>query len=130
MNTPLRHALRLLGLIVLCGVCLQLYFLLRIALMIVIDPQSTTFQRSEVWRLVVEQHRLAWRQEWVDYDRISPHLKRSVIASEDATFAEHGGVDWEALEKAWDKNQRAEARTAKINESLVQQFARKPSSTS
>ena len=38
-----------------------------------------------------------------------------MIASEDAGFAEHGGVDWEAIEKAWERNQRAEARLEKLN---------------
>jgi len=33
-----------------------------------------------------------------------------VIASEDAAFVSHTGVDWASLEKAWDRNQRAEAR--------------------
>ncbi len=44
------------------------------------------------------------------YERISPHLKRAVIASEDAGFVEHSGVEWEAIERAWERNQRAEAR--------------------
>jgi monofunctional biosynthetic peptidoglycan transglycosylase len=46
----------------------------------------------------------------VDAERISVHLKRAVIASEDAAFVSHTGVDWASLEKAWDRNQRAEAR--------------------
>ena len=33
-----------------------------------------------------------------------------MIASEDAGFADHGGVEWDAIEKAWERNQRAEAR--------------------
>ena len=37
---------------------------------------------------------------------------RAVIASEDASFIEHEGVDVEALEKAWKKNTRAEQRAA------------------
>ena len=32
-------------------VALQLFFVGRIALMAVVDPQSTAFQRSEAWRL-------------------------------------------------------------------------------
>lgn len=41
---------------------------------------------------------------WVDrtyvpLDAISPHLVRSVIASEDARFCQHGGVDWDALNR-------------------------------
>jgi monofunctional glycosyltransferase len=47
---------------------------------------------------------------------VSVNLKRAVVASEDAGFAEHSGVEWDALEKAWERNQRAEARVEKINE--------------
>jgi monofunctional biosynthetic peptidoglycan transglycosylase len=110
LRPPARLALRVLALLVLCGVALQLAFLGRIALLVVVDPQSTTFQRSEAWRLLVQTRRLAWSQEWVDYERISPHLKRAVIASEDASFADHAGVDWDAVEQAWERNQRAEQR--------------------
>jgi monofunctional biosynthetic peptidoglycan transglycosylase len=42
--------------------------------------------------------------QWVPYDRISVHLKRSVIAAEDARFLEHEGVDWEALTQAYERN--------------------------
>jgi monofunctional glycosyltransferase len=89
---------------------LQLYFVLRIACMSVLAPQSSSFQRSEAWRLLVDKQFIAWRQQWVDGDRISVQLKRAVIASEDAGFASHHGVDWESIEKAWDRNQRAQAR--------------------
>src|SRR6202008_3620051 len=51
--------------------------------------------------------------EWVPYTQISDNLKRAVIASEDDSFVTHDGVDWEALEKAWEKNQKAEERAAK-----------------
>jgi monofunctional biosynthetic peptidoglycan transglycosylase len=98
------------GLLLLCALALQLVLVLRVALMTVMAPQSTTFQRSEAWRLLVDKHRIAWSQDWVDVRHISPHLQRAVIASEDAGFSEHGGVDWEAIEKAWGRNQRAEQR--------------------
>ncbi|WP_395698832.1 monofunctional biosynthetic peptidoglycan transglycosylase [Aquabacterium sp.] len=101
---------RPLALLLLCGLALQLYFVLRIALMIVVDPQSTTFQRSEAWRLLHEQGRIRWAQQWVDDEHLSGNLKRAVIASEDAGFTEHGGIEWDAIEKAWDKNQRNMAR--------------------
>lgn len=110
--------LRLLVLLLLGALALQIWFLARIALMVVVDPQSTTFQRSEAWRLLVEKQRILWSQQWVDYARISPNLKRAVIASEDAGFTDHGGVDWEAIEKAWERNQRAEERFEKLNERL------------
>lgn len=89
---------------------LQLYFVGRIAAMAVVAPQSTAFERSEAWRVTTEKGELRWRQEWVDYAQISDHLKRAVIASEDDGFSQHDGVDWEALEKAWARNAKAEQR--------------------
>lgn len=124
MKTALRHVGRLVGLVILSTLALQVYFLGRVALMAVVDPESTTFQRSEIHRLVTEQHQLLWSQEWVDGDRISDHLKRAVIASEDAGFSDHSGVEWDALEKAWEKNQRAEAQAEKLNERQSRQAAR------
>ena len=89
---------------------LQLYFVGRIAAMALVAPQSTAFERSEAWRVTTEKGELRWRQQWVDYAQISDHLKRAVIASEDDGFSQHDGVDWEALEKAWAKNAKAEQR--------------------
>ncbi|HEX6721776.1 MAG TPA: monofunctional biosynthetic peptidoglycan transglycosylase [Burkholderiaceae bacterium] len=103
----IRQGLRLLLLLLVAGFSLQLYFVARIALMLAVDPQSTAFQRSEILRLWREHGRIAWSQQWVDGDAIADTLKRSVIASEDAGFVEHGGVEWEAIERAWDRNQRA-----------------------
>jgi len=96
---------------------LQLFFVVRIAFMVIIDPQSTTFQRSEVWRIANEKGRLPWRQQWADYAQISEHLKRAVIASEDDSFNDHDGVDWNALEKAWEKNAKAQARADRLGNS-------------
>jgi monofunctional glycosyltransferase len=55
--------------------------------------------------------------QWVPYARISDHLKRAVITAEDSRFAEHEGVDWEAVAKAYEHNERVSnekdaARTA------------------
>jgi monofunctional biosynthetic peptidoglycan transglycosylase len=96
---------------------LQLYFAARVAMMATIAPQSTTFERSEAWRILNEKGLpstkrrtgLRWHQQWVDYKDISEHLKRAVIASEDDSFAWHEGVDWEAVEKALQANALAEA---------------------
>ena len=120
----MRQVVRVLSLLVMSALALQLYFLARVGLMLVVDPQSTTFQRSEIHRLVKEQHRLLWSQQWVDEERISDNLKRAVIASEDASFLDHSGVEWDALEKAWEKNQRAEAQAEKINERQLRQATR------
>ncbi|MDO8277607.1 MAG: monofunctional biosynthetic peptidoglycan transglycosylase [Burkholderiaceae bacterium] len=108
MKALLRWAL----LIVCAGVALQLFFIARIVLMIAVDPQSTAFQRSEAWRLATTKE-LRWRAQWVDYERLPDNLKRAIIASEDGSFVNHDGVDWEALEKAWQKNARAQAQATR-----------------
>lgn len=104
---------RLIGLALLAGLALQLYFVARIAMMAVLKPESTAFQRSEAYQIVRGTGSLKWRQQWVPYADLSDHLKRAVIASEDASFIEHEGVDMAALEKAWEKNAQAEQRAAK-----------------
>jgi monofunctional biosynthetic peptidoglycan transglycosylase len=103
----LAHAVRIVALALLGVLALQVAFVVRIALMARIDPQSTSFQRSEMARLAAQQGPITWSQQWVDGAAISPHLARAVIASEDAGFAEHAGVDWDAIERAWERNQRA-----------------------
>jgi monofunctional biosynthetic peptidoglycan transglycosylase len=104
--------LRLLGLGLIAVVGLQLFFVLRIASMVWIDPQSTSFERSQAWQLTRADGTLRWRQQWRSYDQISVNLKRAVIASEDDSFSVHEGIDWAALEKAWAKNAKAEDRAA------------------
>jgi monofunctional glycosyltransferase len=106
----MKAAFRLILLMLLAGLSLQLYFVGRIALMAVVDPESTAFERSAVYSVVTTTGSLKWRQQWVPYESISDNLKRAVIASEDASFTEHEGVDIEALEKAWDKNAKAEQK--------------------
>ncbi len=104
----MKPALRWLGLFLLALCALELFFVGRIAVMMVVDPQSTTFQRSEAWRITHDKGDLRWRQQWVPYAQISNNLKRAVIASEDDGYTDHDGVDWDAVEKAWAKNSRAE----------------------
>jgi monofunctional biosynthetic peptidoglycan transglycosylase len=106
------------GMLIAATLLLQLYFVARIAAMTVVDPQSTAFERSEAWRIVTDKGSLPWRQQWMPYDKISNQLKRAVIASEDDGFANHDGVDWDALEKAWQKNSKAEERAAQLQERL------------
>jgi monofunctional biosynthetic peptidoglycan transglycosylase len=109
----MKPVLRLIGLLVAAAFLLQVFLVARIALMTVVDPQSTSFQRSEAWRVTTEKGALRWRQQWVPYEQISDHLKRAVIASEDGDFINHDGVEWEAIEKAWQKNSKAEEQAAK-----------------
>lgn len=91
-------------------VLVEAFFLVRIASWAVWAPESTSFERSQAWQIAQAKGSLPWRQQWVPYREISPNLKRAVIASEDDAFADHDGVNWDAIEKAWEKNAKAEQR--------------------
>ena len=109
----MKALLRLIALLLVAGAALQIFFVVRIALAATVDPQSTSFQRSEAWRIATQKGQLRWRQQWLPYQNISDNLKRAVIASEDGSFTNHDGVDWEAIEKAWQRNTEAEERSAR-----------------
>ena len=107
--------MRWLLLVVVACVGLQFFFLARIALMARMAPESTAFERSEAWRIANQKDKLRWGQDWVNYNQLSDNLKRAVIASEDDIFAQHDGVQWDAIEKAWAKNAKAELQASKNN---------------
>lgn len=102
--------------LLLAAIALQLFFVARIGAMAFIDPGSTAFQRSEAWRIATEGRRNGpgpWRHHLVHYDQIADTLKRAVIASEDADFLYHQGVEWDAIEKARERNAKAEETAAR-----------------
>ena len=106
----LRRALRLAGVTALLAlvvvVAVQLWFLAHIVWWTRFDPGSTSFMRAQLERLRETRPAAELKHEWVPYARISPDLKRAVIAAEDARFTAHEGIDWEAIEKAYDDNRR------------------------
>src|SRR5439155_179131 len=63
------------------------------------------------------------KYKWVPYERISPHLKHAMIAAEDARFAEHGGFDWDGIQKALEKN-RKKGRVVSGGSTITQQLAK------
>ena len=117
----MKSFLRWLGFVALAMLVLQLYFIGRIALMVVVDPQSTAFERSELYRIASEKGRLKLRHTWVPYAALSDNLKRAVIASEDASFVGHDGVELDALEQAWLKNAKAEKQASKSKRKVPKQ---------
>lgn len=114
----MRRLGRALVLLLLSALALELVFVLRIGMMAVLDPQSTSLQRTELRRLLAAPQPLVWSQEWRPYERLPETLKRAVIAAEDAAFTEHAGIDWEAIERAWERNQRAEEKAERLRGSV------------
>lgn len=101
----------------------QLWIFARIVLWIWFDPGSSAFMEDR--RAVLRSRRpdAELRHQWVPYERISIHLKRAVVAAEDAKFVEHEGFDWEALQKAYEKNLR-KGRVVAGGSTISQQLAK------
>lgn len=91
---------------ILAFILIQLYFFAQVCWFVYFNPDSTSFMRQQLSELREQNPNAELKHQWVPYDRISNSLKRAVIASEDANFAEHPGVDFDALEKAYDRNNR------------------------
>jgi monofunctional biosynthetic peptidoglycan transglycosylase len=101
----------------------QLYFLVQIWWWVDHNPTMTAFMREQQAAMQEKDPKARVKQMWVDYKSISPNLKRAVIASEDANFAEHEGVDWEALQKAYEKNQKRK-KVTHGGSTITQQLAK------
>ena len=78
----------------------QAYLFMSVAWLVSNNPTTTAFITAEKDRLAQQRSTKTIRQTWVSYSSISPNLKRAVLAAEDSGFAEHDGVEWEAIEKA------------------------------
>lgn len=68
------------------------------------NPSTSAFMET---RLVIMQGKnpnAELKHQWVPYAKISDHLKRALIASEDAKFVDHEGFDWDGIQKAYEKN--------------------------
>lgn len=104
-------------------VLVQAFFLAQIGWWINHNPSSTSFMRHQLEVLQEKNPNAKLQHKWVPYDRISNHLKRAVIASEDDTFSEHDGVDWEAMQKAYQKNQK-KGKVVSGGSTITQQLAK------
>jgi len=89
--------LRILGWLLRLGLILAVLLAVLIALYRFVTPPSTLM----LWRYVTGQK---VERTAVPLARISPHLIAAVVASEDARFCLHKGVDWEALRGVIDKS--------------------------
>jgi monofunctional biosynthetic peptidoglycan transglycosylase len=108
-------------------IAMQIYFVIQIGLWIVLNPDSTAFQRAERWRLCGLHWSCPVQSSWVPYNKISPNLKRAVLVSEDDIFFQHIGVRIEDMQKAWVKNQQGggKSKTAlRGGSTITQQLAK------
>ncbi|MEK6707996.1 MAG: monofunctional biosynthetic peptidoglycan transglycosylase [Pseudomonadota bacterium] len=68
------------------------------------NPSTSAFMQERLDVLQEKKPEAMLHHQWVPYERISPHLKRAIIAAEDGKFLQHEGFDFEAIQKAYEKN--------------------------
>lgn len=68
------------------------------------NPGRTSFMeyREREWREQGKKIRI--RQTWVPLSRVSPYLSRAVLIAEDDKFWKHEGFDFEAIQKALERD--------------------------
>jgi len=108
---------------ILLFLAVQLYFFLQIWWWVDHNPSMTSFMREQQSALREKNPKANIQQMWVPYNRISNNLKRAIIASEDANFSEHEGVDWEAMQKAYEKNNKKK-KVVSGGSTITQQLAK------
>ena len=122
MKRLLRWTGQLVLALVLLVLLLQFWYFAHIVWWTRFDPVSTSFMRAQHDTLRERDPDVALKHRWIDYDQISPHLKRAVIAAEDAKFCEHNGFDFQAIEKAYEAN--AQGKKLRGASTISQQTAK------
>ena len=83
------------------------------------NPKKSSFMeyREREWELAGKKYRI--NQRWVPYSAISPYLVKAVLIGEDDKFWSHEGFDYEAMQKAIEKD--IKAKKFKLGGSTISQ---------
>lgn len=87
------------------------------------NPGNTHFMEIRLAELRQKKPDARLEKQWVPYEHISVHLKRAIIAAEDAKFSDHEGFDWDGIQKAMEKNQK-KGRFVAGGSTITQQLAK------
>jgi monofunctional glycosyltransferase len=101
----------------------QLYFFVQIWWWVDHNPESTSFMDRQLSVLREKDPKAQIKHKWVPYQRISNNLKRAIIAAEDSHFSEHEGIDWDAMQRAYEKNTR-KGKVVAGGSTITQQLAK------
>lgn len=88
-----------------------------------VDPKTTSFMSIRLEELRTKEPQIQLKKEWVPYGKISPHLKKALVASEDGKFVDHDGFDWEGIQHAIKRNQK-KGRFVAGGSTISQQLAK------
>jgi len=111
------------GALVIGFVLAQVWFYAHVLYWARYAPGSTAFMERALDDLLTRDPRARLQYQWVPYDRISVHLRRAVVAAEDARFVEHDGFDWDMIQQALQRNER-EGRIVTGASTISQQLAK------
>lgn len=87
------------------------------------NPETTAFIQLRQREASAAGRQLHVRQIWVPYDRISRHLTRAVLVTEDAAFWQHDGLDYDEIRASVEVN-LAERRLVRGASTITQQLAK------
>jgi monofunctional biosynthetic peptidoglycan transglycosylase len=87
------------------------------------NPDTTAFMQRGLERMQTKNPRARLQHRWMPYEQISVNLKRAVIAAEDQKFFDHEGFDVEAIQEAYQKNERG-GRIRRGASTISQQLAK------
>ena len=114
---------RLVLLLVALFLLLQLWFFAWVLIWRVSEPGPTQFMKIRLAELRQKNPNARLQQSWIPYSRISPNLKKALIAAEDSKFMQHQGFDFEGIQKAFEKNEKR-GRIAAGGSTITQQLAK------
>ncbi len=84
---------------------------------------ETSFMAYRMDELRAKSPKAKLQYTWVPYAKISNHLKRALVAAEDAKFVDHEGFDWDGIQLALEKNQK-KGRVVAGGSTITQQLAK------
>jgi monofunctional glycosyltransferase len=123
MRLILRWMWRFVLLALIAVLLVQFWFVIHIWYWVDHNPDMTAFMKIRMERLREKDPKATLKHQWVPYNRVSIHLKRAIIAAEDAKFLDHEGFDWEAIQKAYERNLK-KGRVIAGGSTISQQLAK------
>jgi monofunctional glycosyltransferase len=118
-----RYAWRGLALFTAIVLVYQLWIFAHVVAWIWVNPSSSSFMEDRLEILQEKNPEAELKHQWVPYEKISTSLKRAIVAAEDSKFLDHDGFDWEALQKAYEKNLK-KGRIVAGGSTISQQLAK------
>lgn len=111
------------GLAVFAVLAVQLWFFGHVVWYSQFNPTTTRFMELRLETLRKKDPSARLKHVWVPYERIALSVKRAAVAAEDTRFMQHFGVDWEAIDKARERNERR-GKVTHGGSTITQQLAK------